>query len=190
MITLFIHASCALWVMYLAVSLLTVDPNRRLRENATTNERGKEQKKDAKNVPGIRADYARRERCTRVPLLFVDVVGTDVPTNADRMEREENMMIPFSLFFPRLLWRICCMSFFLAKQKGEVFSWFPSHEIDSSKKEERRKERQRCVRDAWWNHVVRLLHVIVKIKEEEEEEESKARKNEDNCHQWNLRWGW
>jgi hypothetical protein len=30
----------------------------------------------------------------------------------------------------------------------------------------------------------------VKIKEEEEEEESKARKNEDNCHQWNLRWGW
>ena len=23
--------------------------------------------------------------------LFVDVVGTDVPTNADRMEREENM---------------------------------------------------------------------------------------------------
>jgi len=31
------------------------------------------------------------------------VVGTDVPTNADRMEREENMMIPFSLFFPRLL---------------------------------------------------------------------------------------
>ena len=83
--------------------LLTVDPNRRLRENATTDERGKEQKKDAKNVPGIRADYARRERCTRVPLLFVDVVGTDVPTNADRMEREENMMIPFSLFFPRLL---------------------------------------------------------------------------------------
>ena len=64
---------------------------------------GKEQKKDAKNVPGIRADYARRKRCTRVPLLFVDVVGTDVPTNADRMEREENMMIPFSLFFPRLL---------------------------------------------------------------------------------------
>lgn len=102
MITLFIHASCALCVMYLAVSLLTVDPNRRLRENAT-DERGKEQKKDAKNVPGIRADYARRERCTRVPLLFVDVVGTDVPTNADRMEREENMMIPFSLFFPRLL---------------------------------------------------------------------------------------
>jgi hypothetical protein len=34
-----------------------------------------------------------------------------------------------------------------------------------------------------------LLHIIVKIKEEEEEE-SKARKNEDNCHQWNLRWGW
>ena len=30
----------------------------------------------------------------------------------------------------------------------------------------------------------------MKIKEEEEEEESKARKNEDNCHQWNLRWGW
>ena len=89
--------------MYLAVSLLTVDPNRRLRENATTDERGKEQKKDAKNVPGIRADYARRERCTRVPLLFVDVVGTDVPTNADRMEREENIMIPFSLFF-----RACC----------------------------------------------------------------------------------
>ena len=102
MITLFIHASCALCVMYLAVSLLTVDPNLRLRENAT-DERGKEQKKDAKNVPGIRADCARRERCTRVPLLFVDVVGTDVPTNADRMEREENMMIPFSLFFPRLL---------------------------------------------------------------------------------------
>ena len=89
--------------MYLAVSLLTVDPNRRLRENATTDERGKEQKKDAKNVPGIRADYARRERCTRVPLLFVDVVGTDVPTNADRMEREENMMIPFSLFFSALV---------------------------------------------------------------------------------------
>ena len=30
-------------------------------------------------------------------------------------------------------------------QRGEVFSWFPSHEIDSSKKEERRKERQRGV---------------------------------------------
>ena len=84
--------------------LLTVDPNRRLRENATTDERGKEQKKDAKNVPGIRADYARRERCTRVPLLFVDVVGTDVPTNADRMEREEDMMLPFSIFFPSA----CC----------------------------------------------------------------------------------
>ena len=121
MITLFIHASCALWVMYLAVSLLTVDTNRRLRENATTDERGKEQKKDAKNVPGIRADYARRERCTRVPLLFVDVVGTDVPTNADRMEREENMMIPFSLFFPRLLWRICCVSFFLANAERRGF---------------------------------------------------------------------
>ena len=63
----------------------------------------KRAKKRPKSVPGIRADYARRERCTRVPLLFVDVVGTDVPTNADRMEREENMMIPFSLFFPRLL---------------------------------------------------------------------------------------
>jgi hypothetical protein len=73
----------------------------------TTDERGKEQKKDAKNVPGIRADCARRERCTRVPLLFVDVVGTDVPTNADRMEREENMMLPFSIFFPSA----CCDGF-------------------------------------------------------------------------------
>ena len=148
MITLFIHASCALCVMYLAVSLLTVDPNRRLRENAT-DERGKEQKKDAKNVPGIRADCARRERCTRVPLLFVDVVGTDVPTNADRMEREENMMIPFSLFFPRLLWRpICCVSFFLARStERRGFFLVSFSKIDSSKKEERRKERQRCVCD-------------------------------------------
>ena len=146
MITLFIHASCALWVMYLAVSLLTVDPNRRLRENATTNERGKEQKKDAKNVPGIRADYARRERCTRVPLLFVDVVGTDVPTNADRMEREENMMIPFSLFFPRLLWRICCVSFFLANaERREVFSWFPSQSIPQKKKREEKGDREVCL---------------------------------------------
>ena len=105
----------------------------------------KSKKKTQKNVPGIRADYARRERCTRVPLLFVDVVGTDVPTNADRMEREENMMIPFSLFF-----RACCDGFVVClsssrTQRGEVFSWFPSHEIDSSKKEERRKERQRKV---------------------------------------------
>ena len=152
MITLFIHASCALCVMYLAVSLLTVDPNRRLRENATTNERGKEQKKDAKNVPGIRADYARRERCTRVPLLFVDVVGTDVPTNADRMEREENMMIPFSLFFPRLLSRpICCVSFFLARSREErFFLGFlrKKKEIAFPQKKKRRKERQRCVCDA------------------------------------------
>ena len=58
-------------------------------------------------MPGIRADCARRERCTRVPLLFVDVVGTDVPTNADRMEREENMMLPFSIFFPSA----CCDGF-------------------------------------------------------------------------------
>ena len=134
--------------MYLAVSLLTVDPNRRLRENATTDERGKEQKKDAKNVPGIRADCARRERCTRVPLLFVDVVGTDVPTNADRMEREENMMIPFSLFF-----RACCDARFVvclsssreAERRGFFLVSFSK--IDSSKKEERRKERQRCVCD-------------------------------------------
>ena len=132
--------------MYLAVSLLTVDPNRRLRENATTDERGKEQKKDAKNVPGIRADYARRERCTRVPLLFVDVVGTDVPTNADRMEREENMMIPFSLFF-----RACCdenlLCVFLPREAERRGFFLVSFSIDSSKKEERRKERQRCVCD-------------------------------------------
>ena len=135
--------------MYLAVSLLTVDPNRRLRENATTNERGKEQKKDAKNVPGIRADYARRERCTRVPLLFVDVVGTDVPTNADRMEREENIMIPFSLLFPRLLCDGFVLCVFLPSRSGEVFSCMVPFEkkknINSSKKEERRKERQRGV---------------------------------------------
>ena len=136
--------------MYLAVSLLTVDPNRRLRENATTDERGKEQKKDAKKCARIRADYARRERCTRVPLLFVDVVGTDVPTNADRMEREENMMIPFSLFF-----RACCDGFVVClsssrTQRGEVFSWFPSHEIDSSKKKKReeKRDREKCVCDA------------------------------------------
>ena len=30
-------------------------------------------------------------------------------------------------------------------ERREVFSWFPSLEIDSSKKEERRKERQRGV---------------------------------------------
>jgi len=38
------------------------------------------------------------------------------------------------------------VSFFLANaERREVFSWFPSHEIDSSKKEERRKGRQRGV---------------------------------------------
>ena len=166
MITLFIHASCALWVMYLAVSLLTVDPNRRLRENATTNERGKEQKKDAKNVPGIRADYARRERCTRVPLLFVDVVGTDVPTNADRMEREENMMIPFSLFFPRLLWRICSVCLSSSRSREERFFLGFLLNRFLKKRREKKRETERCVCAAWWNHVVRLLHVIVKIKEE------------------------
>ena len=131
--------------MYLAVSLLTVDPNRRLRENATTDERGKEQKKDAKNVPGIRADYARRERCTRVPLLFVDVVGTDVPTNADRMEREENMMIPFSLFSALVVTDLLCV--FLPREAERRGFFLVSFSIDSSKKEERRKERQRCVCD-------------------------------------------
>jgi len=90
--------------MYLAISLLTVDPNRRLREmrRRTREEKRAKKRRLIKNVPGIRADYARRERCMRVPLLFVDVVGPDVPTNADRMEREENMMLPFSLFFSRL----------------------------------------------------------------------------------------
>jgi hypothetical protein len=123
--------------MYLAVSLLTVDPNRRLRENATTDERGKEQKKDAKNVPGIRADYARRERCTRVPLLFVDVVGTDVPTNADRMEREENMMLPFSIFFPSA----CCDGFdddgvFLLEAERFFLGFLPSISLKKRGKKE------------------------------------------------------
>ena len=47
---------------------------------------------------GIRASFARRERWMRIPLLFVDVVGTDVPTNADRMEREENMFLLYECF--------------------------------------------------------------------------------------------
>ena len=125
--------------MYLAVSLLTVDPNRRLRENATTDERGKEQKKDAKNVPGIRADYARRERCTRVPLLFVDVVGTDVPTNADRMEREENIMIPFSLFF-----RACCDGFVvcLSSSRSREERFFLGFLLNRFLKKRREKKRE------------------------------------------------
>ena len=97
-------------------------------------ERKKEQKKDAKNVPGIRADYARRERCMRVPLLFVDVVGTDVPTNADRMEREENMMLPFSLFFRACLWRMR-VSFFLEAER-----FFLANFLVSSKKKGKRKQ--------------------------------------------------
>lgn len=107
--------------MYLAISLLTVDPNRRLREmrRRTREEKRAKKRRLIKNVPGIRADYARRERCMRVPLLFVDVVGTDVPTNADRMEREENMMLPFSLFFPRLF--VTDEGVFLPRSR-EVFS--------------------------------------------------------------------
>jgi len=107
--------------MYLAISLLTVDPNRRLREmrRRTREEKRAKKRRLIKNVPGIRADYARRERCMRVPLLFVDVVGTDVPTNADRMEREENMMLPFSLFFSRLF--VTDEGVFLPRSR-EVFS--------------------------------------------------------------------
>ena len=133
--------------MYLAVSLPTVDPNRRLRENATTDERGKEQKKDAKNVPGIRADCARRERCTRVPLLFVDVVGTDVPTNADRMEREENIMIPFSLLFPRLLCDgfVLCVFLPSRSRKERFFLGFLLNPIPQKKKREEKRDREVCL---------------------------------------------
>ena len=94
-------------------------------------------------MPGIRADYARRERCMRVPLLFVDVVGTDVPTNADRMEREENMMLPFSLFFPRLF--VTDVGVFLPGSR-EVFSlakFLVSFEKKNRCLKKRRKEKTR-----------------------------------------------
>ena len=42
-----------------------------------------------------------------------------MPTNADRMEREENMMLPFSLFFPRLF--VTDVGVFLPGSR-EVFS--------------------------------------------------------------------
>jgi len=131
--------------MYLAISLLTVDPNRRLREmrRRTREEKRAKKRRLIKNVPGIRADYARRERCMRVPLLFVDVVGTDVPTNADRMEREENMMLPFSLFFPRLF--VTDVGVFLPGSR-EVFSlakFLVSFEKKNRCLKKRRKEKTR-----------------------------------------------
>ena len=80
-------------------TLIKSTPPKERREKLVVAKRESPKEKKRCIFAGIRASFARRERCIRVPLLFVDVVGTDVPTNADRMEREENMFLFVRVLF-------------------------------------------------------------------------------------------
>ena len=109
--------------------------------DSTTDERKKKKKKTQK----VRSrGLCATRTCTRT-LLFVDVVGTDVPTNADRMERE-NIMIPFSLLF-----RACCDGFVVclsSSRSRRFFSCFLRMKSIPQKKKRKKRETERCVCDA------------------------------------------